>query len=215
MKNNQPESDLGLIKDLMEKSSKFSNLSGIAIIFTGLLAMIGASFVYFDIGFSINALNISYAQLINQNGKPEDLFIKLKILLLIASLILISSLAIMYFTARKKSGKEGIQLFNSSFSRTLKSLFIPLFSGGIFCLLLLNHHMYGLVAPATLIFYGLGLVSSSKFSYYELEFLGYFELLLGFIASFYIGSGLLFWIIGFGVCHILFGLLIHFKYDKK
>ena len=109
----------------------------------------------------------------------------------------------------------GIPLFNSSFSRTLKSLFIPLFSGGIFCLLLINQHMYGLVAPATLIFYGLGLVSSSKFSYNELEFLGYFELLLGFIASFYIGSGLLFWIIGFGVCHIVFGLLIHFKYDKK
>ena len=215
MKNNHPESDLGLIKDLMEKSSKFSNLSGIAIIFTGLLAMIGASFVYFDIGFSVSKLNISYAQLINQNGKPEDLFIKLKLLVLIASLILISSLAIMYFTARKKSGKEGIQLFNSSFSRTLKSLFIPLFSGGVFCLLLLNHHMYGLVAPATLIFYGLGLVSSSKFSYYELEYLGYFELLLGFIASFYIGSGLLFWIIGFGLCHIVFGLLIHFKYDRK
>jgi hypothetical protein len=215
MKNNQPESDLSLIKDLMEKSSKFSNLSGIAIIFTGLLAMIGASFVYFDIGFSVSKLNISYAQLINQNGKPEDLYIKLKLLVLIASLILISSLAIMYITARKKSVKEGIQLFNSSFSRTLKSLFIPLFAGGIFCLLLLNHHMYGLVAPATLIFYGLGLVSSSKFSYYELEFLGYFELLLGFIASFYIGSGLLFWIIGFGVCHIVFGLLIHFKYDKK
>ena len=215
MKNNHPESDLGLIKDLMEKSSKFSNISGIAIIFTGLLAMIGASFVYFDIGFSVSKLNISYAQLINQNGKPEDLFIKLKLLVLIASLILISSLAIMYFTARKKSGKEGIQLFNSSFSRTLKSLFIPLFSGGVFCVLLLNHHMYGLVAPATLIFYGLGLVSSSKFSYYELEFLGYFELLLGFIASFYIGSGLLFWIIGFGLCHIVFGLLIHFKYDRK
>lgn len=215
MKNNHPESDLGLIKDLMEKSSKFSNISGIAIVFTGLLAMIGASFVYFDIGFSVSKLNISYAQLINQNGKPEDLFIKLKLLVLIASLILISSLAIMYFTARKKSGKEGIQLFNSSFSRTLKSLFIPLFSGGVFCVLLLNHHMYGLVAPATLIFYGLGLVSSSKFSYYELEFLGYFELLLGFIASFYIGSGLLFWIIGFGLCHIVFGLLIHFKYDRK
>jgi hypothetical protein len=48
-----------------------------------------------------------------------------------------------------------------------------------------------------------------------LEYLGYFELLLGFIASFYVGSGLLFWIIGFGVCHIVFGLLIHFKYDKE
>ena len=215
MKNNQPENDLGLIKDLMEKSTKFSNLSGIAVFFTGILAMIGASFVYFDIGFSVSELDISYTQLINQNGEPEDLFLKLKLLVFIASLILISSLVILYITALKKSGKEGIPLLNSSFSRTLKSLFIPLFSGGIFCLLLINHHMYGFVAPATLIFYGLGLVSSSKFSYSELEFLGYFELLLGFIASFFIGSGLLFWIIGFGVCHIVFGLLIHFKYDKK
>lgn len=215
MKNNQPESDLGLIKDLMEKSTKFSNLSGMAIFFTGILAVIGASFVYFDIGFSFSEVHISYAQLINQTGEPEDLVLKLKLLVFIASLILISSLIIIYITALKKSGKEGIPLFNSSFSRALKSLFIPLFSGGIFCLLLLNHHMYGLVAPATLIFYGLGLISSSKFSYDELEFLGFFELLLGFTASFYIGSGLLFWIIGFGFSHIVFGLLIYFKYDSK
>ena len=215
MKNNRPEDDLDLIKDLMEKSTKFSNLSGIAIFSTGILAIIGASFVYFDIGFSISEINISYFELINQNGESEDIFLKLKLLILIASLILISSLFIMYITARKKSDIEGIPLFNSSFSRTLKSLFVPLISGGFFCLLLINNNMYGLVAPATLIFYGLGLVSSSKFSYNELEFLGYLELLLGFVASLYIGSGLLFWIIGFGVCHIFFGLLVHFKYDKK
>ena len=71
MKNNQTEKDLGLIKDLMEKSTKFSNLSGIAVFFTGVLAMIGASFVYFNIGFSISEINISYAQLINQNGQPR------------------------------------------------------------------------------------------------------------------------------------------------
>ena len=215
MKNNRPEDDLDLIKDLMEKSTKFSNLSGIAIFSTGILAIIGASFVYFDIGFSISEINISYFELINQNGESEDIFLKLKLLILIASLILISSLFIMYIAARKKSNIEGIPLFNSSFSRTLKSLFVPLISGGFFCLLLINNNMYGLVAPATLIFYGLGLVSSSKFSYNELEFLGYLELLLGFVASLYIGSGLLFWIIGFGVCHIFFGLLVHFKYDKK
>ena len=105
MKNNQPENDLGLIKDLMEKSTKFSNLSGIAVFFTGILAMIGASFVYFDIGFSVSELDISYTQLINQNGEPEDLFLKLKLLVFIASLILISSLVILYITALKKSGK--------------------------------------------------------------------------------------------------------------
>ena len=120
MKSNQPENDLGLIKDLMEKSTKFSNLSGIAVFFTGILAMIGASFVYFDIRFSVSELDISYAQLINQNGKPEDLFLKLKLLVLIASIILISSLIIMYLTAIKKSSKEGIPLFNSSFSMLIE-----------------------------------------------------------------------------------------------
>ena len=215
MKNSKPENDLGLIKDLMERSSKFSNISGIAVVFTGFLALIGASFIYFDIGFSISKVHISYNQLISQNGKPDVLNLKLKLLISIASLILIASLITLYFTARNKSGKEGIALFNSSFSRTLKSLFTPLFSGGVFCVFLLHHQMYGLVAPATLIFYGLGLISCSKYSYYELEFLGYLELVLGFIASYFIGTGLLFWIIGFGIGHILFGFYIHFKYDKK
>ena len=215
MKNTKPENDLGLIKDLMEKSSKFSNISGIAVLFTGFLAIIGATFIYFDIGFSVSKVHISYNQLISQNGKPDVLNIKLKLLISIAALILATSLITLYITARNKSGNEGIPLFNSSFSRTLKSLFIPLFSGGVFCVFLLYHQMFGLVAPATLIFYGLGLISCSKYSYYELEFLGYFELVLGFIASYFMGTGLLFWIIGFGIAHILFGYYIHVKYDKK
>ena len=215
MKNTKPENDLGLIKDLMEKSSKFSNVSGIAVLFTGFLALIGATFIYFDIGFSVSEVHISYNQLISQNGKPDVLNIKLKLLISIAALILATSLITLYITARNKSGNEGIPLFNSSFSRTLKSLFIPLFSGGVFCVFLLYHQMFGLVAPATLIFYGLGLISCSKYSYYELEFLGYFELVLGFIASYFMGTGLLFWIIGFGIAHILFGYYIHVKYDKK
>ena len=215
MENSKHEKDIGLIKDLMEKSSKFSNLSGIAVIATGFLAIAGASLIYFDIGFSISEIHISYAELINQTANPDSLLIKLKLLISIASLILLSSLILLYATAKIKSGKEGIKLFNSTFSRTLKSLFVPIFSGGIFCLFLLYHHMYGLVAPATLIFYGLGLVSASKYSYYELELLGYFELILGIFASYYMGSGLLFWIIGFGLGHIIFGLFIHFKYDKK
>lgn len=215
MKNSKPEKDIGLIKDLMEKSSKFSNLSGSAVMATGFLAILGASFIYFDIGFSISEIHISYTELINQTANPDSLLIKLKLLISIAFLILLSSLILLYTTAKIKSGKEGIKLFNSTFSRTLKSLFVPVFSGGIFCLFLLYHHMYGLVAPATLIFYGLGLVSASKYSYYELELLGYFELLLGILASYFMGSGLLFWIIGFGFGHIIFGLIIHFKYDQK
>ena len=215
MEPSQPEKDISLIKNLMEKSSKFSNLSGYAIATTGLLALLGAVFVYFDLGISISEKYISYAELINQTGNANSIYTKIKLLVIIASLILLTSLLILYVTAKLKSERHDINLFNSSFSRALKSLFIPVLSGGIFCGFLILHKMYGLVAPATLIFYGLGLISASKFSYNELELLGYLELFLGTIASYYMGSGLLFWMIGFGIGHIVLGVFIHYKYDKK
>ena len=215
MEPSQPEKDISLIKNLMEKSSKFSNLSGYAIATTGLLALLGAVFVYFDLGISISEKYISYAELINQTGNANSIYTKIKLLVIIASLILLTSLLILYVTAKLKSERHDINLFNSSFSRALKSLFIPVLSGGIFCGFLILHKMYGLVAPATLIFYGLGLISASKYSYNELELLGYLELLLGTIASYYMGSGLLFWMIGFGIGHIILGVFIHYKYDKK
>ena len=215
MEPSQPEKDISLIKNLMEKSSKFSNLSGYAIATTGLLALLGAVFVYFDLGISISEKYISYAELINQTGNTNSIYTKIKLLVIIASLILLTSLLILYLTAKLKSERHDINLFNSSFSRALKSLFIPVLSGGIFCGFLILHKMYGLVAPATLIFYGLGLISASKYSYNELELLGYLELLLGTIASYYMGSGLLFWMIGFGIGHIVLGVFIHYKYDKK
>lgn len=215
MEHSQPEKDISLIKNLMEKSSKFSNLSGYAIATTGLLALLGAVFVYFDLGISISEKHISYAELINQTGNANSTYTKIKLLVIIASLILLTSLLILYVSAKLKSERHDINLFNSSFSRALKSLFIPVISGGVFCSFLILHKMYGLVAPATLIFYGLGLISASKYSYNELELLGYLELLLGTIASYYMGSGLLFWMIGFGIGHIVLGVFIHYKYDKK
>ena len=215
MEPSQPEKDISLIKNLMEKSSKFSNLSGYAIATTGLLALLGAVFVYFDLGISISEKYISYAELINQTGNANSIYTKIKLLVIIASLILLTSLLILYVTAKLKSERHDINLFNSSFLRALKSLFIPVLSGGIFCGFLILHKMYGLVAPATLFFYGLGLISASKYSYNELELLGYLELLLGTIASYYMGSGLLFWMIGFGIGHIVLGVFIHYKYDKK
>ncbi|MAW84298.1 MAG: hypothetical protein CL832_07850 [Crocinitomicaceae bacterium] len=215
MKHSQPEKDISLIKNLMEKSSKFSNLSGYAIATTGLLALLGAVFIYFDLGISISEKHISYAELINQTGNANSTYTKIKLLIIIASLILLSSLLILYVTAKLKSERQDINLFNSSFSRALKSLFVPVISGGVFCGFLIFYKMYGLVAPATLIFYGLGLISASKYSYNELELLGYIELILGTIASYYMGSGLLFWMIGFGIGHIVLGVFIHYKYDKK
>ena len=215
MNNINPKEDLASIRDMMEKSSKFSNLSGISIFFTGMLTIIAASLIYFDLGFSYSDIEISYSQLIKNEGNKEDLDKKIRLLIIFAGIVLTISLLVLYVTASRKTSKEGINLFNPTFKRALKSLFIPILSGGIFSFFLIHHQMYGLVAPATLIFYGLGLISASKYSYDQLELLGFVELFLGVTSSYFMGEGLLFWVIGFGLAHIIFGLYLYFKFDKS
>jgi hypothetical protein len=91
---------------------------------------------------------------------------------------------------------------------------IPLSAGGIFCMILLYHHLVFLIAPATLIFYGLALLNSAKYTFHEIRILGISEIVLGLMAAWLIGYGLLFWAIGFGILHILYGLLMYFRYEE-
>jgi hypothetical protein len=92
---------------------------------------------------------------------------------------------------------------------------IPLVSGGLFCIALLYHGVSGLVAPATLIFYGLALINASKYTFNDIRYLGICEIILGVISSFFIGYGLLCWAIGFGVLHIVYGAVMYFKYERN
>ena len=81
--------------------------------------------------------------------------------------------------------------------------------------MLIKHGSVGLVAPATLVFYGLALLNASKYTFNDIKYLGVFEIILGLISAYYIGRGLLFWAIGFGVLHILYGTLMYFKYERN
>jgi general stress protein CsbA len=80
--------------------------------------------------------------------------------------------------------------------------------------MLLFHGLVGLVAPAMLIFYGLALVSGSHYTLNEVRYLGILEILLGLVASVLIGYGLLFWAIGFGVLHVLYGIVMYVRHEQ-
>jgi hypothetical protein len=75
--------------------------------------------------------------------------------------------------------------------------------------------MVGLVSSVMLIFYGLALVNGSKYTLHDIRFLGYMEIALGIVASFYIGYGLVLWTIGFGFLHIVYGAIMWFKYERN
>jgi len=41
------------------------------------------------------------------------------------------------------------------------------------------------------------------------------EIILGILAGIFINFGLLFWALGFGVLHIIYGSVMYFKYDRE
>lgn len=203
--NKKNEEDLAVIRSLMEQSSRFISLSGWSGVFAGGYAIIAAALAYFL--FKENG--IDYFETTRQSYSTLLLFQLLSIGLI--TLILAVSTGI-YLTVRK-SRKKGLPIWNALSKRLITNLFIPILVGGIFCVALYVHSNMVLIAPATLIFYGLGLINASKYTFKDIRFLGFCELLLGLIALFLTGYGLLFWTLGFGLMHIAYGILIQRKYQ--
>lgn len=66
-----------------------------------------------------------------------------------------------------------------------------------------------------LIFYGLALIIAGERTYKDIKILGACEIILGLFAAIADWNNLIFWAIGFGILHIIYGLVMHFKYDAK
>lgn len=196
--------DLSHIRSMMERSSRFISLSGLSGVFAGLIALVGAIYVYFV--FKRNGINYLDGE---RNIFSPDL---VRELFLIGTVILVLAVLSGYFFTARKSKANNLKIWDATTKRLLINFAIPLVSGGIFCLALFYHHLFVFVAPATLIFYGLALVNASKYTLTDVQNLGYFEIVLGLISLFFLGWGLLFWAIGFGVLHIVYGIIMHKKY---
>ena len=217
--------DLSEIRTMMERSSRFISLSGLSGIFAGIFAILGAivanSYLnlqryknYYDGAFT----NLSDLEYDANHSKLtiQDLNIDfIKFACFDAAIILLLSLAVGYLLTTRKAKKEGLNVWDKSAKQLLINLIIPLFAGGFFCIALLYHGLIGLIAPATLIFYGLALVNGSKFTLDDVKYLGLCEIALGIVAMFMIGYGFVFWIIGFGILHIVYGTTMYFKYERK
>jgi MFS family permease len=195
--------DIADIKRMMNQSTQFLSLSGLAGVLAGVYALIGA---YIANGI-LRDNNKNYITL--ESAAFKSIVI---IAILVLALSVISALVLTYFKAKKENEK----IWNGTSRRLLANFLIPLATGGIFTLLLLRQQMYGgLIAPATLLFYGLSCVNAGKYTHRDVRWLGITIIILGLICTEYSGNGLLFWALGFGVCHIVYGGIMYFKYDRK
>jgi len=200
--------DLTEIRKMMEKSSRFLSLSGLSGIFAGVYALLGAALVYFNSG------NV-YQSFIRVGEDGESQSKKLVFLISIGAVVLVISLLTAYFFSSRKAKREELPMWDKTAKLMLEALLTPLLVGGVLCLIFIYHEQYRFVAPLTLVFYGLALLNASKYTFKEAKFLSYAEICLGLLATYFFGSGLLFWAIGFGVLHILYGALMYLKYERS
>jgi hypothetical protein len=197
--------DIQHIRKMMERSSQFLSLSGLSGIGAGIVALLCISMVF----YIFEKHQIDYFDG-NPNYYSRAVIIKLMGVALIT--ILLAVFVALHFTV-KKLKKSNIPLYNASTKKFLISLGLPLVAGGIFCIALTYNLQFYMVAPSMLIFYGLSLVNASKYTQEEIYWLGVLEIVIGLFAAFFVGYGLIFWAVGFGFLHILYGIIIHRKYN--
>lgn len=200
------EKDLASIRTMMERSAKFISLSGLSGVLAGVYALCGAVAAYFLVHYPVSPFDFRVFSV-----RDGDALYKL---IFIAAIVLVASLSTGLWFSSRKAKKNGLNLWSSTSRKLLVNLSIPLVTGGIFILIMLATGHFGLAAPASLIFYGLALIQGSLNTFDEIRYLGFSEIILGLICAMLPGYGLVFWTLGFGILHIVYGTIMYNKYDK-
>jgi hypothetical protein len=203
--NRQHLDTINDIRQMMQKSSRFISLSGLSGISAGLCALVGAWIAYGKIGGQQQlATGSSYD---GRDGLAFDL-------VAIAIVTFLAALGLAFLFTYIRSRKVGIPIWGFTARRVMFAVAVPMIAGGLLILRMLEMEYFGLVAPCCLIFYGLGLINAGKFTLDEIRYLGYCQLALGIANLWLPGWGLYFWAAGFGVLHILYGIIMWNKYER-
>jgi hypothetical protein len=204
---NQPFETLQDIKRIMERSSRFISLSGLSGVAAGICAFIGTFFASDWIE--------EYYQHDSSTGFTDDDFQKLKMnLLALALAVLAGALVSAFYFTWRRAKQNHLPVWDLSSKRLVINLLIPLVTGGLLTLAMLQNNEWRYIAPLSMIFYGLSLVNASKFTLSDIRYLGLCEIVLGLINTQFIDYGLYFWGAGFGILHIVYGFIMWWKYER-
>lgn len=194
--------DINEIKNLMNKSSRFISLSGLSGILAGIYALIGSAIAYLMVTTYSNGTLLL------------DGWIFRMCLIILASVALLSIVTAIILTT-KKAKKNNEKVWDNTSKRLVSNFLIPLITGGLYILIILNQQKYGQAGALMLLFYGLALINASKYSIGDIRYLGFIQIALGLICALFLGYGFWLWVLGFGIMHIIYGSWMYIKYDKN
>lgn len=198
------------MRDMMQRSSRFLSLSGLAGILVGFVALVGVAITYYILEMPISSINYLFS-LEKTLGTKEN---TLLYIIINCVSVLTLSLTIGTFLAIRNAKRKGLSIGDKTTQRLVINMFIPLLIGGLFIMALLFHHQYSLILPSMLIFYGMALLNASKYSIEDIRYLGIIEMFLGLLSMFLLDQALIIWAIGFGILHMIYGVILYNKYEK-
>ncbi|UYQ93101.1 hypothetical protein MKQ68_23755 [Chitinophaga horti] len=196
------------IKRMMERSTRFISLSGLSGIIAGAAAIAGGA-----VAFVLIRDYYYQWDVLGNHSRQDFLHLKVKLMVLALAVLVIALTAGCYLTWRR-ARRNGEAIWDGVARKVLVNLAIPLVAGGAFVMGSLYNEVPVLIAPVCLIFYGLALVNASKYTLSDIRYLGLVEIALGIVNLFAVRYGLYFWVLGFGVLHIVYGTSMWWKYER-
>jgi hypothetical protein len=196
------------IRSMMRKSSRFLSLSGLSGIFAGVYALVG----YYLAAWRINSDALSMRQMVY--GRNDNWFDGYLFFMVDAAAVLGLSLITAYYFSSRKAKKNNAKLFDHTAWQLMWQMAVPLAAGGMLSIALLFYGQLAFIAPVMLCFYGSAIFAASRMTYDDVKYLGLSEIILGIICAVDLGNGLLYWALGFGVLHIIYGALMWWKYER-
>lgn len=191
--------DISAIRELMDRNSKFISLSGLSGVSAGLSALAGSAAIFC----------IDHFMLDDDKGL-RLLFFKL----VVAILVLVIALLMAVFFSLRLAKKKKLPTWNLTAQRMMIHLAVPLLAGAAFCTIQFLQSHLDWIPATTLMFYGMALMSAAKYTIKEIRFLGVCEIGLGLLCAGWYEFSLYFWAFGFGILHILYGIIIYYKYER-
>ncbi|MCG8581582.1 MAG: hypothetical protein MI866_16775 [Bacteroidales bacterium] len=202
--------DIKVIRQMMEQSSKFLSLSGLSGVAAGVIALLGAAFAYYIVLDQGTNVYNEYMQ-----GLRSTNTMQVRVgMLLTAIIVFVLAVASAWYLSWRKAKRSNARFWTPAARLVVLNLILILSIGGVFSLILVYHENIRLVASVMLIFYGLALLMASRYTQRDIQYLAYTEIGLGLLAGIFLNYGLIFWSLGFGVFHILYGISMYLKYDR-
>lgn len=205
MKNANQE--LAEIKSMMEKSTRFLSLSGIAGIPVGIIALVGTMAINYVINNSWKNWHFPAPLSLEQH----QLFAIITIAL---STFLMALVTTWYLSKRKISASNTGSIYSPASLRFVKTLAFSISIGALVCASLAWNKDYQYILGISLVFYGIGMSQASDHGFKELKYLGLGCILAGILALVSPSLSIILWGLGFGLLHVLYGVLMHRKYDN-